>query len=122
MTDPNANPRDRDVLSSHLVDKELDAVTFVRDYMQFVFHGATLTVYVSPSVATAEQVLTEGMSGYADALRGLIGMTVLAATQRDEQELELTFADGFVVRISPDPSLPEVAMLQVGDGSTWAVW
>jgi len=115
-------PRDQPVLSSHVVGKDLDVVTFVRNYMQFVFDDATLTAYGSVSVTTPDGETTNGMSCFADRLRGLIGKVVMTATERDDNGLELVFADASMIRISPEPSLPEVAMLQVGDGSIWAVW
>jgi len=122
MTEDVLRPPDQQPLLTYVADKELDAITFVRSYMQFRFDDATLTVYNSPAVETPDGVATEGMSGYADRLRGLIGQKIVGATERDDHGLELVFAGGSVIRISPNPSLPEVALLQVGDGSVWAVW
>jgi len=122
MTNSNSNAGKPDVLWTHLGEKELEAVTFVRDYVQLVFDNAILTAYAVPSLARDRDVITEDTKGYADALRRLIDEKVVAAKEREDGGLELAFADGSVLRVLPDPSLPEIAMLQVGDGTVWAVW
>ena len=110
------------MLQAHLRGKELEAVTFVRDYVQFAFGDTTLTIYSPPSVTTPTGVISPDNYGYADVLRGLIGETVEQAGERLDDRLEVVFESGSRLIVAPDSSLPEVAMLHRGDGSTWAVW
>jgi hypothetical protein len=59
-----------------LIDCELAAVSFVRDYVQFYFDGLVLSAYTLPLVTMRGNVLGPGSPGYRDALCDSIGRCV----------------------------------------------
>ena len=106
------------------VGAHLEAVTFVRDYVQLVFGGGTLSLYVWPRVRHARVVLERGSAGYADALIGLIDTQVSAVDEFIDLGLVLDFANGVRLAIpldGTDLTGPEIAMYSDG-GVQWMVW
>lgn len=110
---------------SFLVERELAGITFVRDYMQFLFDGPVLNAYTRPSVTTAKRVLGPSTPGYCDALCGLIGKRVTATHEEPNARIFIEFADGAYIEISlkdEDRVCAEAAMLQTGSPAEWSVW
>lgn len=108
-----------------LVGRELAAVTFVMDYVQLLFGGPVLNLYVWPRLRTPLREFEFGEPGYRDALCARIGQTVREAADDPEQELRLTFADESVITMSLRPAdrvIEEAAMLQIDGGLRWEVW
>lgn len=109
----------------HLLEgRELDAVTFVRDYVQFHFEGPLLNAYVWPTVLVGTVRHAAGTLGYRDELCARIGRTVSSAREANEH-MSLSFNDGSSIEISlriEDRSGPEAALLDDGSGRVWNVW
>ena len=112
-----------DVLAT-LVGRQLGSVEFVQDYVQFHFDGPTLTVFEYPAVEDDRNRYTEGLTGYRDALCGLIARKVRATATCDGEELRLEFEGGahIVVPLHREDDNPEVAMFQDPHRRIAAVW
>ena len=99
-------------------------MTFVRDDVQLMFGGGTLSLYVWPRVRQARAVLEHGDAGYADALIGLIDTHVTGVDEFLDLGLVLDFANGVRLAIpldGTDLTGPEIAMYSDG-GVQWMVW
>lgn len=60
-----------------LVDQELAGVTFIRDYVQLLFDGPTLNLYVWPSITTQEGIFEAMCGNYKNVLCNQIGRKVI---------------------------------------------
>ena len=110
---------------SSLDNRELSAVTFVRDYLQLQFDGPFLNVYVWPIICLATKRLATGSPGYRDVLCGLIGQSVVAAVEEPRTKLAIHFGKDIALEISlkaEDQIGPEAAMLKDGTGQLCVVW
>jgi hypothetical protein len=76
-----------------LVGEQLNAVTFVMDYVQVHFNGPTLTFLVPVYVRAAEHQVVFPGSGGRDALCDLIGAEV-SLVQVTDDAISLEFRDG----------------------------
>jgi hypothetical protein len=76
-----------------LVGEQLNAITFVMDYVQVHFNGPTLTFLVPVYVQTPENWLAFPGPGGRDALCSLIG-TEVAVVQATDDVIDLKFRDG----------------------------
>lgn len=59
-----------------LKGREVDAITFVRDYVQLSLEGNILNAYVWPVIDDGETLLHEGTTGYRERMCNLIGKQV----------------------------------------------
>lgn len=103
---------------------ELDAVTFVRDYVQFRFDGPILNAYVWPVLHVGTEQYSIGMRGYRDELCSRIGCTVRSAKETVER-VTLSLSDGSSMHISlrdEDRLGPEALLLDDGAGQVWNIW
>ncbi len=110
---------------SYLENREVSAVTFIREYLQLHFDGPFLNVYIWPRVQMPDQIFDQSMPGYRDALCGRIGKIIVAGVEEKKVRLALHFADDVVLEISlrpEDRATSEVAMLQDGTGKFWNAW
>jgi hypothetical protein len=117
-------PVDEPGLLATLAGKELEAVTFVRNYVQLQFHGALLNCLVDPVVRSEGIYLKHGMSGYRDALCRQINASVSSATEHRGDRIVIEFSDGVRFELSlrdEDRVGPEAVTLQTGTGE-WNVW
>jgi hypothetical protein len=76
-----------------IVGEQLSSVEFVQDYVQLRFDGPTLTLFVWPSLHFPNRVGRFGESGYRNDLCSRIGLKVLQARIRDNEDLVIEFDD-----------------------------
>ena len=108
-----------------LEGRELAAITFIRDYIQFLFDGPILNAYTLPQVTIANATLNPETPGYCDALCAQLGKTVAVADEEYNQRIFFQFCDRTVISISlrdEDRVCVEAAMLQAESGKRWNVW
>jgi hypothetical protein len=91
----------------------LSSVIFVTDYIQLDFNGLRLTLYVWPTITVGgKPPLSEGDSGYRDALCEFITHEVTEVSDSSSDGLVLIFDNG-TVQVNPsaaDLVGPEIAM------------
>src|SRR5215208_3252761 len=115
----------RDEPLAHLENRELSAVTFVRDYIQLHFDGPVLNAYVWPKLNSALGIFEQHAPGYRDVLCGQIGRLVVAAVVDPTTEISLHFDNNTIIAISlreEGRAGSEAAMFQDGTGKLWNVW
>jgi len=108
-----------------LIKRDLAGITFIRDYIQFLFDGPIFNTYTLPSVKTAKGIFAPKTPGYCDALCGLIGKSVTATHEEPKAKISIQFADGASIEVSlndEDRVCAEAAMLQTGSAKDWNVW
>lgn len=108
-----------------LVNGQLSAVTFVRDYIQLHFDGPTISAFTLAAVAVGGSTFSESDPGYRDALCARIGATVLAAYVDPGQRLQIDLADGSSLSISLKPEdrvVEEAAVYSDAETKEWASW
>src|SRR4051812_9883032 len=94
-----------------LVGEELNAVSFVMDYVEFHFNDPVLRALNPPELRDARNTSRFPEPGSRDALCTLIGARV-AAIQIGAEEIEVRFTDDRALAISlvlSDDSGPEAA-------------
>ncbi len=109
---------------SHLKGCELAGLVFIRDYLQLLFDGPVMNVYLWPIVRIDGKVFAIDNQGYRDALCEQIGKMVVDTIEESKQRLLLRFEDNSEVEISlkdDDQNGPEVASLILED-QNWVVW
>jgi len=123
------NEKSNDALIGHLKNKQLSAVTFVQDYVQFDFEGdhsnSGLSAYVWPTINKSTKRFEFGTYGYCDELQGLIRKIVADAFIVKNEKIQIEFDDGSFLEISlkaQDCDGPEAVMLQAEPGKQWNVW
>ncbi len=82
-----------------LIGREISAVVFVRDYVEFHFDGPILRSRADPQVAIGEAVYCFPKPGSRDALCLVIGTTVRSLNSDDSRHLEFTTSSGCRVRL-----------------------
>jgi hypothetical protein len=82
-----------------LIGREISAVAFVRDYVEFHFDGPILRSRADPQVAVGEAVYCFPKPGSRDALCLVIGTTVRSLNSDDSRHLEFTTSSGCRVRL-----------------------
>ena len=98
-----------------LVGEELNAVSFVIDYVEFHFNGPVLRALVPPQLETASGLVRFPNPGSRDALCGLIGATVLGVAVNEDHHIQLTLSKGqrLVIPLDdPAQASPEAATFQ----------
>ncbi len=107
-----------------IVGLVLSSVEFVFDYVQFHFHGSTLSAFSSLEVRDGESLFRVNTPGYRDALCRRIGIVVDCVEVKEGQELVISFQDGGALRISlrpEDRAGPESATFSSASGGIW-IW
>jgi hypothetical protein len=82
-----------------LIGREISAVAFVRDRVEFHFDGPILRSRADPQVAVGEAVYCFPKPGSRDALCLVIGATVRSLDLDDARHLEFTTSNGCRVRL-----------------------
>jgi hypothetical protein len=82
-----------------LIGREISAVAFVRDYVEFHFDGPILRSRADPQVAVGEAVYCFPKLGSRDALCLVIGATVQSLDLDEARHLEFTTSNGCRVRL-----------------------
>jgi hypothetical protein len=105
------------------------AVEFVLDYLQLRFDGPSteqpiLVCEVMPAVVVSGHEYRSIASGWADALRGLLGKHVLETRERTGAGITIDVDGGSIVLHPTRDELagPEIAMLSGFDDGAWMVW
>ena len=107
-----------------LITLELIGITFIRDYIQFLFEEPLLNIYTLPQVKILDKVLQFNQNGYYDKLCSLIGKTVIDVYENNDN-LVIKFEGEIELQISlklEDRSTLEAAMLRLGANSQWTIW
>ena len=108
-----------------LLERELSAVTFVRNYVQLHFDGPTLDAFTLPTVINSNSTISERDTGYRDALCARIGATVVVAYADPGEALRITFSDGssFSISLRPEDRQTEAAAVYLdAQAKEWASW
>jgi len=82
-----------------LIGREISAVAFVRDYVEFHFDGPILRSRADPQVAVGEAVYCFPKPGSRDALCLVIGATVQSLDLDESRHLEFTTSNGCQMRL-----------------------
>ena len=82
-----------------LIGREISAVAFVRDYVEFHFDGPILRSRGDPQVAVGEAVYCFPKPGSRDALCLVIGAIVQSLNLDDSRHLEFTTSNSCRVRL-----------------------
>jgi len=85
---------------SSLEGRELTAVEFVLDYVQFRFDEPVLTLYEWPSLLLSDFSLAHGEPEYRNGLCAQIGEEVEIATLEEGDSLTVKLASGVVIALS----------------------
>jgi hypothetical protein len=84
-----------------LINEELVGVTFIRDYIQFIFEDSILNTYTIPHIIKPASILTESDMGFCDNLRLLIGNKVLSVYEDEkEKNIKIKFETDIEIRVS----------------------
>ena len=116
-------------LLGRLVGFRLFSVQFVMDYVQLRFDGPSpdmpvLNCDVMPTVEIGAELLIDGQTGYADALRLLILGVVQRTQEGTGLGLRIEFEAGAIV-VHPagqDLTGPEIALLGGFEDGRWMCW
>ena len=107
-----------------LINLELIGITFIRDYMQFLFEDPLLNIYTLPQVKVLNRVFQFNQEGYYDTLCSLIGKSVIDACE-DDENLIIRFEGDVELKISlklEDRVTVEAAMLRLETEGQWTIW
>jgi hypothetical protein len=110
---------------SLLDDKELSAVTFVRDYVQLGFDGPVVTAITLPRVDVHGIATGPSESGYRDQLCGQISKRVRRAWARSSDRLAIEFVDGSILYVPLEDEYyegPEAVVLRDDKNTVVGVW
>jgi len=109
-----------------LENLELAGITFIRDYIQFLFDGPFLNTYTLPQVKVENKNITSADFGYHDTLCSLIGKKIIAASENEKEEkITIKFEGDIELLVSlksEDRNGVEAAMLQLETDGKWNVW
>ena len=108
-----------------LENLELAGITFIRDYIQFLFDGPILNTYTLPQVRADNKEFSFTQYGYYDTLCSLIGKCVHLAYEEKENRIVIQFKNNMELIISlkmEDRQCAEAVMLQIEHKGVWEVW
>ncbi|MEO0398138.1 MAG: hypothetical protein AAF224_01800 [Pseudomonadota bacterium] len=110
---------------SRLHGRQLSAVVFVQDYMQFQFDGPVLTTYLCPLLILKDGVLTYDDTGYKDSICDCIGSIVVDTFDEPDHRIGVVFENGAALQISlqaEDQIGPEAATFDDSSSNDFMVW
>jgi hypothetical protein len=111
---------------NQLENLELAGITFIRDYIQFLFDGPLLNTYTLPHIKIHGKVLASTDYGYYDTMCSLIGKTIISTHEDQEDEkLTIKFENEFELFVSlklEDRDCVEAAMLRIVPDGEWKIW
>lgn len=108
-----------------VVGEQLNAVTFVMDYVQFHFNGPGLTAYNHPAVEFRGVRTQFPEPGSRDALCSLIEQDVESVEDRERVHIRLAFRSGHVLIVPLDDGSyigPEAATFSDPSRKGLLVW
>ena len=105
---------------------ELVGITFIRDYIQFLFDGPVLNTYTLPLIKIENKIITSTDFGYYDTLCSLLNKKILSAYEDEKEEKIVIHFESdielFVSLKAEDRNGVEAAMLQLETDGEWNVW
>lgn len=105
---------------------ELVGITFIRNYIQFLFDGTVLNTYTLPLIKIESKIITSTDFGYYDTLCRLIGEKIISAYEDEKEEkIMIKFESDTELFVSlklEDRNCAEAVMLQLGTEGKWNVW
>jgi hypothetical protein len=105
---------------------DLVGITFIRDYIQFLFDGPVLNTYTLPLIKIENRIITSINFGYYDTLCSLINKKIISAYEDEKEEKIVIHFESdielFVSLKSEDRNCAEAAMLQLETDGVWNVW
>ena len=108
-----------------LIGGQLNAVTFVMDYVQFHFNGPGLTAFNHPIVESRGVRTQFPAPGSRDALCSLIEQEVESVESREDVHIRLVFRSGDVLVVPLEPGSylgPEAATFSDPKRKGLIVW
>ena len=108
-----------------MVGEQLNAVTFVMDYVQFHFNGPLLTALSNPIVELRSVRTSFPSPGSRDALCSLIEQEVESVEARKDVHIRLEFRSGHVLIVPLDDRSyvgPEAATFRDPTKKGLVVW
>ena len=109
-----------------LENLELAGITFIRDYIQFLFDGPVLNTYTLPQIKIDNDIISKFQSGYYDMLCSLIGKRIIYANEdKKENKIVIRFEENISLTVSlrlDDRQCAEAVMLQMEQGMEWNIW
>jgi alpha-galactosidase len=109
-----------------LENQELIGITFIQDYIQFLFDDSGLNTYTLPHIKIQDKIVASTDFGYCDNLCSLINKKVISAYEdKKEEKIRLKFESDIEIFVSlraEDRICAEAAMLQIEGGRKWNVW
>jgi hypothetical protein len=115
----------QEFLSIKLVHRQLCAVTFLKEYMQFDFDGPLFNYYDFPVAVVDGKEFHREDFGYCDRVCELIGKSVTYIEEIPSDNLTIKFEEGVSICLSLKPedrSSVEAAMFQAGSQEGWITW
>ena len=116
---------ERECALKELIDKELAAVCFVRDYVEFQFDGPTFRALSSPRLFVGDDDFTFPEPGSRDMFCTLIGKKIEQVKVSPDVSIELLFeyGDRLVVPLDAENRVgPEAANYTRGLNQGVFVW
>lgn len=109
-----------------LENLELAGITFIKDYIQFLFDGPIFNAYTLPQIRVKNETITSTDLGYRDTLCSLINKKVISAYEDEKEEkIMIGFENDTVISVSlkdEDRACAEAAMLQLETTGEWNIW
>jgi len=110
--------------SEILIGRELSAVEFIRDYVQFHFDGPRVVAITNPIISVGTVIYKWGQPGYRDALCDCITAKVQSASISEGEKFYLEFEQKVCITISlkPEDYVGAEAVILYGDTTEWWIW
>lgn len=110
----------------YLEGLELAGITFIRNYIQFLFDGWVLSIYTMPQIRIQNEILAPLDPGYYDKLCFLIGKKIVSANKNEaEESIIVEFENEIMLFVSlklDDRVCAEAVLLQNEQGEEWNIW
>lgn len=108
-----------------LEGKQLSAVVFIQDYIQFQFDGPVLSAITDPTVEIEGRIYARKTPGFCEQLIRCIAHIVTRASAEKGSAIRVELGDFAVISISlrqEDRVTAEAAIFDAGQTGGWNVW
>ena len=108
-----------------LVGQPMSGVSFVHDYVEFLFDGMILRSLTDPVVTSGKASFAMPREGARDAFCALIGERVSNVVVREGDRIDLRFEGGSLITVplgDSDRRGPEAAHFVPGENQPIEVW
>lgn len=105
-----------------LINKELESVVFIRDYIQLLFEGPKITIISRLSIIVNNRVINAHSNKYFQTLINCIDEKVTSTEMKENSKVNLWFSNGvgFQMSLNPEDSRDgESLHLFDGKGGYW---